>query len=105
MKAAICVAAIALAALTGTSTLAQPVPHEPAPSLDTSNNSRSMSQIDPAAQSRPVRGQVAYEVWQYRRALTEVKKQLKAATSDEERADLLEQKRQLEHQIISLQQS
>jgi len=105
MKAAVCVAAISLAAFVGTSALAQPMPHEPAPSLDTSNNHWSMSQSDPGAKSRPDRARVAYEVWQYRKALAEVNKRLKAATSDDERADLLEVKRELEHQIISLQQS
>ncbi len=51
------------------------------------------------------RDRVDEAVYQDRLALKELNKKLKAAATDEERAALLEQKRQLEADIIALQQS
>jgi len=74
-----------------------------------SNNISGMSTVNNGSNGRmgaaSRRDRVDDAVYQDRVALKEIKKKLKEATTDEERAALLDQKRQLEADIVALQQS
>lgn len=103
MKAAAFVAVLSIAAFAGTSALAQNSnPSGPAPAPDTSNSRWGMSQHAPAGQWSSERTPVSGLLRQDIRALKEVKRQLKDARTDEERAALLDGKRQIEQHMAEL---
>ena len=92
-----------VAALAGTSALAQNnSPSGPAPAPDMSSSRLGMSKPGPAGQWSSERVPVSGLLRQDIRALKKVKQQLKDAKTDEERAALLDEKRQIEQHMAEL---